>query len=414
MADVIAVQNDIKIYEPIMEVQNIIGSLVDSIYNDTIYQTYLTNLENSTETEQKKATIIKRTFTDIRVFNTNANPLFLARDIGILMGVTNINSMIKNYNETEKQYGYILQKNKLKQTHFLTRNGVYRTLFNSRTKLSEVFRGFIYKLLDHMFQYEIDKLKSILTQFTVDNPNLVKESIVELYDNVNKYKQLYEIEHREKQLWELKAEQEYNRFLSTEHEKTEIEIRNSFNEMYIKQLEVDKSAYLNKIHAIKDDMGSFMNEDSEALIALKKRFLKEINIFIATPTHLEKLIKKQSKLANADATVSGNATKKLPNVNPEEYTKSFNIAVNDFAKDPSLIGDRELYYHIVSRDIKESNEKYEHIATDWIDKARYKDLLDTLKEESETIPLVTKKSDSFVYKTTLNHIREVLYDILIS
>ena len=55
--------------------------------------------------EQKKASMIKNTISNIKVFNTNVKPLFLAKDIGILMGISHINMLVKKFDK-ESISGY--------------------------------------------------------------------------------------------------------------------------------------------------------------------------------------------------------------------------------------------------------------------------------------------------------------------
>lgn len=401
--------SDIKIYEPVAEVQNIIGILVENIYHDDTYQAYLSNLESSSETAQKKANIIKKTFTDIRVFNNNTEPLFLARDMGILMGITGINSTIKNYNESEKIVGYVMHNNKPRKKYFLTRYGVYRILFNSRTKLSEVFRGFIYKLLDHMFQYELDKLRTIINQYTLENPDLVEESVMELYENVNKFKQMYEIEKNERTIWMHKAEEEYEKNAILEHEKTEAELQNNYSEMFINQLQSDKRVYLNKIYSIKDEIAPVFDEDKEVLNILKQKFLKEINIFIATPQHVGKLFAKRLKNTSEES-----IEENLYDI--ENYKKEYEYVIGDFKRDPLLISDKDLYYYITFKNTKADTDKYIHIYTEWVlDRLKFKELITVLKSECETIQIGgAKKEETFLFKTTLDNIKSITYDILIS
>ena len=89
--------SDTIIFKELNEVQSIVGTLVENIYNDDSYQEYLNELqENDSVTSTKKAQNIKQTFTDLRVFNTHSEPLFLANDIGVIIGASNVNQMVKN------------------------------------------------------------------------------------------------------------------------------------------------------------------------------------------------------------------------------------------------------------------------------------------------------------------------------
>jgi prophage antirepressor-like protein len=390
---------DVVVYEPVLEAQNIIGTLMDSIYNDGIYQKYLSNLELESDVSKKKADIIKKTFNDIQVFNSNTEPLFLARDIGILMGITNISSTIKNYNKTEKIIGYIIQKGIPKEKQLLTRYGVYRILFNSRTKLSELFRGFIYKLLDHMFQHEIDKLRTIINDYSMDNQDLVKGSILELYENANQFKMLYENEKRERLIWMDKAEEEHEKNLRLEHEKDDAEISYAYDEMLIRQLQSDNNFFLKKIHMVRNNYID-QAEDQTLLISLKKTFLKEINIFIAKPKYVEKLLKKNGVDVDHEET--------------EKYEYEYSYVVDSFQRDTVLSGNIELYYNIAFKSSKDDDDKYTHMCTEWVsDKTKFKELLQILEKESDIIKVNNAKNDVYIFKTTLDNIKNIIRGFLI-
>lgn len=389
---------NLKIFEPINEVENIISTLVENIYNEDAYQSYLQDLEGSSETGEKKAERIKKTFSTIRVFNSNSDPLFLAKDIGIILGVSNINSMIKHFNSSEMKIGLLDAKTKLSKKYFLTRHGIYRVLFNNRTKLSEVFRGFIYKLIDHMLNYEVDKLKGIINEFTIENPELVKESIIELNDNFKKYKQLYEKELYEKEKWELQATKENTLLKQLESEKNEAEIENMYNNMYIKQLKEEKMDAFERIYKIKYDNAVY--DDNELIINdLKKKFLKEVYIYIVHPDVIKKL--KDIDLENKD---------EREFLEKYSFEYEFNEKILDRYKQIDI---EDLLFLKVSFK-KEENDKFLYMNSDYLyDKDQYQKLIDTLKNEVETYTINKRTPYEIIFKTSIEYIRSVIKSLLV-
>lgn len=389
---------NLKIFEPINEVENIISTLVENIYNEDAYQAYLQDLEGSSETGEKKAERIKKTFSTIRVFNSNSDPLFLAKDIGIILGVSNINSMIKHFNSSEMRIGLLDAKTKLSKKYFLTRHGIYRVLFNNRTKLSEVFRGFIYKLIDHMLNYEVDKLKGIINEFTLENPDLVKESIIELNDNFKKYKQLYEKELYEKEKWELQATKENTLLKQLESEKNEVEIENMYNNMYIKQLKEEKMDAFERIYKIKYDNAVY--DDNELIINdLKKKFLKEVYIYIVHPDVIKKL--KDIDLENKD---------EREFLEKYSFEYEFNEKILDRYKQIDI---EDLLFLKVSFK-KEENDKFLYMNSDYLyDKDQYQKLIDTLKNEVETYTINKRTPYEIIFKTSIEYIRSVIKSLLV-
>lgn len=428
MAVVTPPDSELKVYQPVLEVESLISVLVDNIYGDQNYQSYLTDLENSQEeTNKRKARVIKKTCADIRVFNSNSDPLFLARDIGILTGVSNINSMIKNYTESEKVVGFILYKGALRQKNFLTRHGVYRTLFNSRTKLSEVFRGFIYKILDHMQTFELDKLKGIMQEYASENPDIVRASLLELHENAEEYKRMYEIEKREREMWENKAEDEHTKSIQLEMEKNEVEIDNNYNEMYIRQLRVDKEKAMKKVQTVKYDIECSNLMAVEELDTLKKKFLKEMTIYIAKPAYVEKLIKrasdKKTKKQGSENLIQEVAA--FVDLDDEkeflkEYDVYFGEEIDVMSQPIEFIEDLTMYYYISFKphvDTPAMSDKFYYCCTQYIyDRTKFLELLEHLKRDVVYINTSSsnKVANNFLFRTSLEYIKTLIHDILTS
>lgn len=391
-------ESSLTVFEPISEVKNIISTLVENIYNEEVYQNYLQDLEESSETGEKKAERIKKTFSTIRVFNSNSDPLFLARDIGIILGVSNINAMIKNYNSSEMKVGLLDAKTKMSKKYFLTRHGVYRVLFNNRTKLSEVFRGFIYKLIDHMLNYEVDKLKGIINEFTKENPDLVKESIIELNDNFKKYKEMYEKERIDRERWELQSQKEYTLRQQAEDERNEAEIENDYNSMYIKQLKEEKYDTLERIYKIKYDNAVY--DDNELIInELKKKYLKEFYIHLVHPDIIDKI--KEIDTENEDE-------RKF--IEKYKFEYEFNAKIIEQYKQIDL---EDLLFIRVSFK-KEENDKFLYMTSDYVyDKTQYQKLIEILKTDEEYYTLSKKTTCDIVFKTTVENIKSAAKSLLV-
>jgi prophage antirepressor-like protein len=375
-------------YEPIGEVQNIVSMLVENIYNNPTYQTHINKLENS-ESEKKKAIIIKKTFSDLHVFNSNSNPLFLAKDIGILMGVKNINSTIKSYTDQEKIAGYVLVNGKEKKKMLLTRNGVCRLMMNGRTKLAEVFRKFIYELLDHMMKYNQQKSIDIINKISRENPELIKESIIELNDNVEMYKKLYEIEKKECEIWIKKAEEEYIKRIECEEQTNQLDC-----ELYQKEGEIYILRGMNEIYKQKTKRRDLENE---LVQKLKNKFCKEVYIYVVSPVFIEQPKRKKKKTEiyeEEDAEIN-------------EYEIKQHSDMFAHAGDPELIMDELMFYNI--RLSKKEHKDFVLMDTDWIeDKNVFNKLCDVLKKSRFVI---VKKE--LLFYTTLDSIKYMIEESFI-
>ena len=393
---------DLQTYKKIDGVESIVQQLVDNIYSDTTYQEYLKDLEeNDSELSTKKVLNIKKTFSDIKVFNSNDQPLFLLNEIGIILGINSPNTMTKNYTDTERITGYINDKGKKTKKVFLTKHGVYRIIFNNKSKLSEVFRGFIYKLIDHMFTHEIETLKSIINEYANDNPQLIQESLLELQDNVNKYKELYEKEKTEK---------------------IELETELSFSEMYIEQLKKDKSNMLERLDDRNNDITS--SDTNLALEILKKQYLKEFTISLVNPNILDKLFSdNESTPYSIDTEI----------YILDNYKKGYKFII-DYYKETSMISDTEIFYlSLIYGSFKEeddsktktktskvsnieTNTDFVPVAKDYLfDRTKFNQLIDILKNECDhyAISKGKKTSTNFVFKCSLEHIKLISQNLIL-
>lgn len=413
---------EVQVYTQIPEAQSIISQLVENLYHEDEYQEYLKELE---ETGSKKLVSINKTFADIRVFGSSANPLFMASAVGIILGASNVNSMIKNYTDTEKVVGYVKDKGKITKKIFLTKNGIYRLIFNNKTKFSELFRGFIYKLIDHMLNHEVEKLQSIIKEYTRENRGLVTESMEELDANIRKYKELYDAEKAER---------------------IDLETELSFNEMYIEQLKSEKKNIMRKLDGRNEDDN--LNETSKALDIIKKRFLKPFTISMVNPIVLEKLF-------SSDGST-------LYDISNEEYTylsykNNYNF-ITKMVNKGSIISVEEVFYISLSynkeastpapkeikpkkntkspKNMKSSKDcsdsdndssseksnpentvvKFFPVTSDYcFDKNQFLELIETLKSECDyyQIKKNSSASSNYIFKATIDHIKTITRDLIL-
>lgn len=108
------------------------------------------------------ATISQQTrpiFSSMKIYGTSEQPLYVANDIGTLLEIKNIDKLLKNY--TPKECIAARIKNVDKPIKLLTRHGMYRIMFDSTSPVSEVFRIFVYTVLDKLLDEGEVKLKSV-------------------------------------------------------------------------------------------------------------------------------------------------------------------------------------------------------------------------------------------------------------
>lgn len=397
------IPNQFNIYEPLEEVQSIVSTLVENIYHDSSYQDYLKDLKDSDTTiTNKKLDAISKTFTDIQVFNTNKNPLFLLNDIGIILGVSNISAMVKNYTEIEKITGILVINNKPIKKIFLTKNGVYRIMFNNRSKLSNIFRAFIYKLLDHMEINGKDLTRELMNEIHSENPEMINEAITEYNDNLARYKQLYESELMQKEMLELTITNNNILFKDIEDEKNEIEIKQNYNIMYIEQLKKEKRMAFEKIYNIKEDNN--MDSTVVALEFMKKKFFKEFTISLVHPSIMSEVFKSKKFPVCVDYTA-------------DQYDSEFAFIMMIFNQS-NRISDEEIFYLTVQLKGTEKESPLKHcesckevlVASDYIiDKTKFSEMIEIMKSECTHfyMPGSRKGSNNLIYQISIEHIKSI-------
>lgn len=409
-------QHDI-IFEKIENVENIISMVVENIYNDDSYQEYLTELKNNdTASSNRKAVNITKTFAEIQVFNTNAEPLFIANDIGIIIGASNVNVMIKNYSATEKITGVIKVGDRSIRKTFLTKHGIYRILLTNKSKLSDVFRGFIYKLIDHMLNNDRQKMREILSEYTAENPELVNESKKELLANFKKYKLLYDLEILERARMELARQKDYALLQEAKSENIELENEQNFDRMHIEQLKIDRYTAFEKLQYIKEDLE--LDETAMALVAIKKKFFKEFTISLVSPTVLNEVFTSKKVVYDIAKEV----------YTLDRYNSDFDVITQILARHNN-INTEEIFYlcvtlgapgplsptpHNKDEMCGSSESKVDvYAVSEYVqDKNRFAELLDVLKNECEHYQYPGSRKN-FIYKTSIENIKSIARNLII-
>jgi prophage antirepressor-like protein len=424
---------DKTVYDIVPDTQSILMTLVDNINSNETFQKHVIKLDTSEITkDRKKAIVIKDTIKNIKIFNTKFNPLFLAKDIGILLGISHINIIVKKFEKEEKIIGYITQpNNKIKKVIFLTRHGLYRCFFTSRSPLAKLFRKFICNLIDHMITEEAEIMKKLSTVFQVENPQLIKDGMTDLQIKLAEFEKLYLEEQKKNKLLKDQSELDYQLLLETKIEKTDVEIVNSFNMMHIEQLKQEKIQYQEKLKDMHDE---YLNDDdviATELQIFKKKFMKPLQIYIINPTYFNKLLLKEKKNCSelhttvknisaeinisddSDAESNNHYTITLDQVEiwleeNESYTKNFNNIGNTKTK---LESDEILLYVIsLSKNVLK-NSNLVHVGVHWVcHKKHFENVKNNLRDSCN----YAKLQKITIYKTSFDEIGEIASDEFIN
>jgi prophage antirepressor-like protein len=132
----------------------------------------------------------------VRAFNSNNlhteivikgdanNPLFRASDIGNILDISTIRSVIREFNETEKVVHTMHTLGGTQQVTFLTEKGLYKVLFKSRKPIAEKFQNWVCEVIKEIrlngiydLQKELDKQVLALQQLENTKNNEIQEKL---------------------------------------------------------------------------------------------------------------------------------------------------------------------------------------------------------------------------------------------
>ena len=381
------------IYDIVPDSKNIITSLIDNLQNDTIFQKRIKKLESSSNNiEIRKSKSIKNSIGNIRVFNTKSNPLFLAKDIGIILDIFNINTAVSKFEPHEKVVGHIANKNKIKKVVFLTKSGVFRCVYRSKSPFARLLTDFISNLVDYMITYESKLLKKISDKFKIENPELIEKGMDDLQNKLIEYEKKIADEQEKVKILEIQYESERQKRQESETVKLEYEILSSFDAMRIEQLKQDNKYIVDKFNNI--NQTDELPNDKE-LQLLKENYMKPVYIYVLYPEYLIRQIKTKRKDTPDDTSVNDTLF--------DVYEKNFN---HIFGEDNKIDNDELLYYHMgfgrnISKDKKLICVSVQYVAN----KIHFTNLINSLNKTCTYIELKHN-----IYKTSLDEICDTIQD----
>jgi len=116
--------------------------------------------------------------TEIIIKGDAQNPLFRASDIGNILDISTIRSVIRDFNETEKVVHSIHTLGGLQNVTFLTEKGLYKVLFKSRKPIAEKFQNWVCEVIKEIRLNGVYDLQKQLEQ--------KNNELIQLEENKNK------------------------------------------------------------------------------------------------------------------------------------------------------------------------------------------------------------------------------------
>ena len=109
--------------------------------------------------------------TEIVIKGTVNDPLFRASDVGVVLDIASIRSVIRDYDESEKVVHTMHTVGGSQEVTFLTEKGLYKVLFRSRKPIAQKFQNWVCEVVKEIrvtgiynMQKEIDKKQEELEE----------------------------------------------------------------------------------------------------------------------------------------------------------------------------------------------------------------------------------------------------------
>lgn len=118
---------------------------------------------------------------DFKIYGDYDNPLFLAKDVAEWIDINKPSEMIKEIDEDEKLKAIISHSGQKRKMWFLTEDGLYEVLMQSRKPIAKKFKKEVKKILKDVRKHGMYAKDELL-----DNPELMLDVVSKLIEEKNK------------------------------------------------------------------------------------------------------------------------------------------------------------------------------------------------------------------------------------
>ena len=209
----------------------------------------------------------KPLFGALKIYGTKQFPLYNAHEIGILLEIKNIDRVLKNYTSRECITAKIKtneNNNENKPIRLLTRHGMYRIMFENQGILGDIFREFVYMVLDKLSDDGAVQLKQIQTDMQAQFSDEIKKATDYLQIRIQN------LEH------EVLASSRITRRATEIMHNKEQEVGRLTQESQSLQMKI----YGLEKKILTDELRSEMPEDEQFAEYLKAKYLKKYYIYL--------------------------------------------------------------------------------------------------------------------------------------
>ena len=126
--------------------------------------------------------------TEIVIKGTLDDPLFRASDIGVVLDITTIHSVIRDFDESEKVLHTMQTLGGSQDVTFLTEKGLYKVLFRSRKPIAQKFQNWVCEVIKEIRLKGIYKMQTEINK-AIEEKNEAIEEKNEAIEEKNKIRE---------------------------------------------------------------------------------------------------------------------------------------------------------------------------------------------------------------------------------
>ena len=113
--------------------------------------------------------------TEIIIKGTIDDPLFRASDIGLVLDITTIHSVIRDFDESEKVLHTMQTLGGAQEVTFLTEKGLYKVLFRSRKPIAQKFQNWVCEVIKELRLKGIYKMQTEINKAIEEKNEAIEE-----------------------------------------------------------------------------------------------------------------------------------------------------------------------------------------------------------------------------------------------
>ena len=119
--------------------------------------------------------------TEIIIKGTVNDPLFRASDVGVVLDIASIRSVLRDYDESEKVVQPMHTLGGTQEVTFLTEKGLYKVLFRSRKPIAQKFQNWVCEVIKEIRLKGIYKMQDEINKAIEEKNEIREKTLIEKF-----------------------------------------------------------------------------------------------------------------------------------------------------------------------------------------------------------------------------------------